>query len=219
MKRIVVLVSGEGSNLQALIDACQQGRINAEISAVFSNKIAAYGLERARLADIPAHALDVKAYEDRIAFDVALADAIEIFKPSLVVLAGYMRILSAEFVQRFAGRMINIHPSLLPRYPGLHTHARALEAGDAEHGSSVHVVTADLDAGPLLAQARIPVLSGDTPDTLAERVLMQEHRLLPACVRSIASGRLSLEGALPRFDGTPLSAPLHLHDTTGELMR
>ncbi len=219
MLRLAVLASGRGSNLQALLEARDRDGTGFEVAGVFSDRAEAGALAIARAAGIPALALAPRNYPDRTAFDAALFAQVLQVQPDLIVCAGYMRIISAAALAQISPPMINIHPSLLPRYPGLHTHARALEAGDAEHGSSVHVVTADLDAGPLLAQARIPVLSGDTPDTLAERVLMQEHRLLPACVRSIASGRLSLEGALPRFDGTPLSAPLHLHDTTGELMR
>ncbi|MFF6011783.1 phosphoribosylglycinamide formyltransferase [Rahnella sp. R3(2024)] len=204
MKRIVVLVSGEGSNLQALIDACQQGRINAQISAVFSNKSAAYGLERARLADIPAHALDVKAYEDRAAFDMALADAIEAYQPDLVVLAGYMRILTADFVQRFAGRMINIHPSLLPKYPGLHTHRQAIDNQDDEHGTSVHFVTEQLDGGPVILQAKVPVFSDDSEDDLVARVQTQEHNIYPLVVSWFVEGRLSLKNDQVLLDDNPL---------------
>ncbi|MFS7249836.1 phosphoribosylglycinamide formyltransferase [Rahnella rivi] len=204
MKRIVVLVSGEGSNLQALIDACQQGRINAQISAVFSNKSAAYGLERARLADIPAHALDVKAYEDRAAFDMALADAIEAYQPDLVVLAGYMRILTADFVQRFAGRMINIHPSLLPKYPGLHTHRQAIDNQDDEHGTSVHFVTEQLDGGPVILQAKVPVFSDDSEDDLVARVQTQEHNIYPLVVSWFVEGRLSLKNDQVLLDNNPL---------------
>ena len=204
MKRIVVLVSGEGSNLQALIDACQQGRINAQISAVFSNKSAAYGLERARLADIPAQALDVKAYEDRAAFDIALADAIEAYQPDLVVLAGYMRILTADFVQRFAGRMINIHPSLLPKYPGLHTHRQAIENQDTEHGTSVHFVTEQLDGGPVILQAKVPVFSDDSEDDLVARVQTQEHNIYPLVVSWFVEGRLSLKNDRALLDNNPL---------------
>ncbi len=204
MKRIVVLVSGEGSNLQALIDACQQGRINAQISAVFSNKSAAYGLERARLADIPAQALDVKAYEDRAAFDMALADAIEAYQPDLVVLAGYMRILTADFVQRFAGRMINIHPSLLPKYPGLHTHRQAIDNQDDEHGTSVHFVTEQLDGGPVILQAKVPVFSDDSEDDLVARVQTQEHNIYPLVVSWFVEGRLSLKNDQVLLDDNPL---------------
>ena len=204
MKRIVVLVSGEGSNLQALIDASQQGRINAQISAVFSNKSAAYGLERARLADIPAQALDVKAYEDRAAFDMALADAIEAYQPDLVVLAGYMRILTADFVQRFAGRMINIHPSLLPKYPGLHTHRQAIDNQDDEHGTSVHFVTEQLDGGPVILQAKVPVFSDDSEDDLVARVQTQEHNIYPLVVSWFVEGRLSLKNDQVLLDNNPL---------------
>ncbi|MBU9832991.1 phosphoribosylglycinamide formyltransferase [Rahnella sp. FC061912-K] len=204
MKRIVVLVSGEGSNLQALIEACQQGRINAQISAVFSNKSAAYGLERARLADIPAHALDVKAYEDRAAFDIALADAIEAYQPDLVVLAGYMRILTADFVQRFAGRMINIHPSLLPKYPGLHTHRQAIDNQDDEHGTSVHFVTEQLDGGPVILQAKVPVFSDDSENDLVARVQTQEHNIYPLVVSWFVEGRLSLKNDQVLLDNNPL---------------
>ncbi len=204
MKRIVVLVSGEGSNLQALIDACQQGRINAQISAVFSNKSAAYGLERARLAVIPVHALDVKAYEDRAAFDIALADAIEAYQPDLVVLAGYMRILTADFVQRFAGRMINIHPSLLPKYPGLHTHRQAIDNQDDEHGTSVHFVTEQLDGGPVILQAKVPVFSDDSEDDLVARVQTQEHNIYPLVVSWFVEGRLSLKNDQVLLDNNPL---------------
>ncbi|VTR33287.1 Phosphoribosylglycinamide formyltransferase [Serratia fonticola] len=147
MKKIVVLVSGQGSNLQALIDACQQGRIAATIVAVFSNNAQAYGLQRAEEAGIAAQALDAKDFADREAFDAALAQAIDQYQPDLVVLAGYMRILSNAFVQHYAGRMLNIHPSLLPKYPGLHTHRQAIDNGDAEHGTSVHFVTEQLDGG------------------------------------------------------------------------
>ncbi|MBU9814480.1 phosphoribosylglycinamide formyltransferase [Rahnella sp. C60] len=205
MKRIVVLVSGEGSNLQALIDACQQGRINATLCAVFSNKAAAYGLERARSANIPAHALDVKAYEDRTAFDVALADAIQSYQPDLVVLAGYMRILTAEFVRRFAGRMINIHPSLLPKYPGLHTHRQAIENQDAEHGTSVHFVTEELDGGPVILQAKVPVFTEDTEEDLIARVQTQEHSIYPLVVSWFVEGRLSLQNGQALLDNHPLS--------------
>ncbi|MBU9826202.1 phosphoribosylglycinamide formyltransferase [Rahnella perminowiae] len=205
MKRIVVLVSGEGSNLQALIDACQQGRINATLCAVFSNKVAAYGLERARSANIPAHALDVKAYEDRAAFDVALADAIQSYQPDLVVLAGYMRILTAEFVRRFAGRMINIHPSLLPKYPGLHTHRQAIENQDAEHGTSVHFVTEELDGGPVILQAKVPVFTEDTEEDLIARVQTQEHSIYPLVVSWFVEGRLSLQNGQALLDNHPLS--------------
>ncbi|MDN6632935.1 MAG: phosphoribosylglycinamide formyltransferase, partial [Enterobacterales bacterium] len=156
MKNIVVLISGNGSNLQALIDACNDGRIRGRISAVFSNKANAYGLERAAQDGIPAHCLDPKSYADRDAFDLALMQEIDGYQPDLVVLAGYMRILSPRFVQHYQGRMLNIHPSLLPKYPGLHTHQQALNNGDEEHGTSVHFVTDELDGGPVVLQAKVP---------------------------------------------------------------
>ncbi|WP_312045809.1 phosphoribosylglycinamide formyltransferase, partial [Erwinia sp.] len=162
MKRLVVLVSGQGSNLQAILDACQQERIHGSVAAVFSNKAEAYGLTRAREAGVPAHALAAEQFADRAAFDRQLMLEIDAYAPDLVILAGYMRILSADFVARYAGKMLNIHPSLLPKYPGLHTHRQALENGDEEHGTSVHFVTEELDGGPVILQAKVPVFAGDT---------------------------------------------------------
>ncbi|CAI1848208.1 phosphoribosylglycinamide formyltransferase [Serratia ficaria] len=212
MKKIVVLVSGQGSNLQALIDACQQGRIAAEIAAVFSNKAQAYGLQRAAAAGIAAHALDPKAYEDRAAFDAALADAIDQYQPSLVVLAGYMRILSPQFVQRYAGRMLNIHPSLLPKYPGLHTHRQAIDNGDGEHGTSVHFVTEQLDGGPVILQAKVPIFPGDEEDEVIERVQAQEHTLYPLVVNWFVEGRLMMREGAAWLDGERLPAQGHATD-------
>jgi len=157
MKNIVVLISGNGSNLQAIIDACKQKKINATIRAVFSNKADAFGLERAREAGIPAHVLTADLFASREAFDRELMQEIEAYAPDVVVLAGYMRILSPAFVEHFAGRLLNIHPSLLPKYPGLHTHRQALDNGDTEHGTSVHFVTDELDGGPVILQAKVPV--------------------------------------------------------------
>ncbi len=218
MLRVAVLASGRGSNLGALLDASRAADAGFAIVGVFSDKPDAGALGIARETGIPAVALAPAKGGDRGAYDAAFFAKVREVQPDLIVCAGYMRIISAEALAHLPIPMINIHPSLLPRYPGLRTHARALEAGDAEHGSSVHVVTADLDAGPLLAQARIAVLADDTPDSLAARVLAQEHRLLPACVRAIASGRLSLDGPA-HFEGAPLTAPLRLHETTGELAR
>lgn len=209
MKRIVVLVSGNGSNLQALIDSCAQGRINATLSAVFSNKASAYGLERAQSAGIPAHALDPKSYADRVAFDAALADEIDAYQPDLVVLAGYMRILSDEFVARYAGRMINIHPSLLPKYPGLHTHQKAIDNQDAEHGTSVHFVTQELDGGPVILQAKVPVFEDDSADDLHERVQHQEHDIYPLVVSWFVDGRLTLLDGKVMLDGQVVPAQGH----------
>ncbi|MGL5421362.1 MAG: phosphoribosylglycinamide formyltransferase [Serratia fonticola] len=206
MKKIVVLVSGQGSNLQALIDACQQGRIAATIVAVFSNNAQAYGLQRAEEAGIAAQALDAKSFADREAFDAALAQAIDQYQPDLVVLAGYMRILSNVFVQRYAGRMLNIHPSLLPKYPGLHTHRQAIDNGDAEHGTSVHFVTEQLDGGPVILQAKVPIFPGDEEDEVIERVQTQEHTIYPLVVSWFIEGRLAMRDNAAWLDGERLSA-------------
>ncbi|GKW15947.1 phosphoribosylglycinamide formyltransferase [Pectobacterium actinidiae] len=190
MKNIVVLISGHGSNLQALIDACKNGRLKGKIAAVFSNNAEAYGLERAQNADIPTCVLNPKDFADRAAFDAALANEIKQYEPALVILAGYMRILSPEFVAQFAGKMLNIHPSLLPKYPGLHTHRKALENGDREHGTSVHFVTDELDGGPLILQAKVPVFSDDTEESLSERVKTHEHTIYPMVINWFLNGRL-----------------------------
>ncbi|KRP90403.1 phosphoribosylglycinamide formyltransferase [Pseudomonas lactis] len=207
---VVVLLSGTGSNLQALIDSTRTGDSPVRIAAVISNRSDAYGLQRARDAGIDTRALDHKAFEGREAFDSALIELIDAFNPKLVVLAGFMRILSADFVRHYEGRLLNIHPSLLPKYKGMHTHQRALDAGDREHGCSVHFVTEELDGGPLVVQAVVPVESGDSAQTLAQRVHTQEHRIYPLAVRWFAEGRLILgdQGAL--LDGQLLAASGHL---------
>ena len=206
---VVVLLSGTGSNLQALIDSNDVKDSPANIRAVISNRADAYGLQRAQNAGIDTRVLDHTAFEGREAFDAALIKIIDQFNPQLVVLAGFMRILSADFVRHYSGRLLNIHPSLLPKYKGLHTHQRALEAGDREHGCSVHFVTEELDGGPLVVQAVIPVESEDTPSSLAQRVHTQEHLIYPLAVRWFAEGRLSLneQGAL--LDGQLLPASGH----------
>jgi len=181
-RRIAILISGRGSNMEALVAATAAPDFPAKIVAVFSDKPDAGGLARAAAAGIPARAIDRKAYENRAAFEAALDAALRETGAELVCLAGFMRILSADFVDRWAGRILNIHPSLLPAFRGLDTHARALAAGVKVHGVSVHIVTASLDDGPILAQAAIPVLEGDTPDSLAERVLALEHKLYPAAL-------------------------------------
>ena len=186
--RLVVLISGTGRNLQALIDAAERDDLHARIVLVISNRPGVQGLARAEAAGIATQTIDHRDYPTREAFDQVLGDAIAAVEPDIVALAGFMRILTAEFIRRFEGRMLNIHPSLLPKYKGLKTHARALEAGDSEHGCSVHEVTARLDDGPILGQARVPVLPDDTADTLAARVLEQEHRLYPAVLRRFAEG-------------------------------
>ena len=207
---VVVLLSGTGSNLQALIDSTRTGDSPVRIAAVISNRSDAYGLQRARDAGIDTRSLDHKAFDGREAFDRALIELIDAFEPKLVVLAGFMRILSADFVRHYEGRLLNIHPSLLPKYKGMHTHQRAIDAGDREHGCSVHFVTEELDGGPLVVQAVVPVESDDSAQTLAQRVHTQEHRIYPLAVRWFAEGRLILgdQGAL--LDGQLLAASGHL---------
>ena len=186
MKNIVILISGSGSNMAAIVRRAQQEdwprRLDAQVAAVISNKADARGLQLAREQGIATAVVDHKAFPSREAFDAALQQEIDRHDPALVVLAGFMRILTAGFVQHYADRLINIHPSLLPAFAGLHTHQRALEAGCKFAGATVHQVTAELDHGPILAQAVVPVLPGDTPDTLAARVLTQEHRIYPQAV-------------------------------------
>ena len=200
---VVVLISGSGSNLQAIIDAAQ-GDLPVELRAVISNRADAYGLERARSAGIPARVLSHQEYPDRESYDEALMALIDSYQPQLVVLAGFMRILSVNFVRHYAGRLLNIHPSLLPRHRGLHTHQRAIEAGDKEHGATVHFVVPELDAGPLVLQAKVPVQSDDTAERLAQRVLQQEHRIYPQALRWFAEGRLRLIDGLAHLDGRPI---------------
>ncbi len=202
---VVVLISGSGSNLQALIDR-QDADNPARIGAVISNRADAYGLVRAQNAGIPTAVLDHKAFAGREAFDAALIETIDAYRPDLVVLAGFMRILTPAFVQHYQGRLLNIHPSLLPKYKGLHTHQRALEDGEAEHGCSVHFVTEELDGGPLIVQAVVPVREDDSPDSLAKRVQIGEHHIYPLAVRWFAEGRLRLGTRGAELDGTPLPA-------------
>ncbi|MNO71500.1 Phosphoribosylglycinamide formyltransferase [compost metagenome] len=203
---VVVLISGSGSNLQALIDSLAGSDTPATIRAVISNRAEAFGLERARRAGIETAFLDHKAYPDRESFDAALIQAIDGFDADLVLLAGFMRILTPGFVRHYQGRLLNIHPSLLPKYKGLHTHQRALEAGDAEHGCSVHFVTEELDGGPLVVQASIAVEADDTPEALAERVHVQEHRIYPLAMHWFAEGRLRLGEHGAMLDGEALPA-------------
>lgn len=187
--RIVVLISGRGSNMLSLLES----RMNATVVAVISNVPDAGGIAIARTKHIPAAVIDHRLHADRPAFDAALAAEIDRHRPDLVVLAGFMRVLTGAFVQRYAGRMLNIHPSLLPAFPGLHTHQRALQAGVRVHGCTVHFVTEDLDHGPIVIQAAVPVLTGDTEQTLAARVLAQEHRIYPQAVRWFCEDRLRLD--------------------------
>ncbi len=188
MKRVAILISGGGSNMAALL-ASMKGDHPARGVLVLSNDPEAAGLQRAAIQGIPTAAIDHRPFKgDRAAFEAALLKPLLAARPDIVCLAGFMRILTPAFIAQFAGRMLNIHPSLLPKYPGLHTHARALEAGDSEAGCTVHEVTADLDAGPVLGQARVPILPGDTEATLAQRVLVREHMLYPAVLRRFAAG-------------------------------
>lgn len=205
--RVVALISGRGSNLQALIEESARSSCPYRIVCVISNVPDAPGLDRARAANIAAEVIDHRDYPSREGFDGALREAIDAHEPGLVVLAGFMRILGAAFVERYSGRMLNIHPSLLPRFRGLDTHARAVAAGVSEHGASVHFVTSELDGGPVVLQARVPVLSADDASSLAARVLAQEHRIYPLAVRWFAEGRLASSGGRVLLDGLPLTAP------------
>lgn len=214
MSRLAILASGRGSNLQAILDAIAADALDAQVVGVFSDKPDAAALQRVpeplRWSRRP------KAFPGREAFDAVLAEAVAASRPDWVVCAGYMRILGDGFNARFAGRILNIHPSLLPRHKGLHTHQRALDAGDAEHGASVHFVVPELDAGAVIAQACIPVLPGDDPEALAARLLPREHALLVASLGLATAGRLAEQGAMACLDGHPLLKPLQL-DCSGAL--
>ncbi|MDR2839283.1 MAG: phosphoribosylglycinamide formyltransferase [Azonexus sp.] len=201
MKRIVILISGRGSNMEALIAARNAGRLPVEIAAVISNRPDAGGLETAARAGIATAVLDHKGFAGREAFDAALAGLIDGYAPDLVVLAGFMRILGEAFVRRYEGRLLNIHPSLLPAFPGLHTHQKALAEGVRVHGCTVHFVTPALDHGPVVIQAAVPVLDDDSEETLAARVLAQEHVIYPQAVRWFAEGRLQLAAGRVRVAG------------------
>jgi phosphoribosylglycinamide formyltransferase-1 len=208
--RLAVLISGEGSNLQALIDAERAGSLGARLAAVVSNKAAARGLERARTAGIEALHLPAARGQPRAEYDEALAALLAPHEPDLIVLAGFMRILGPAFVAKFDGRMLNIHPSLLPKYPGLDTHARVLAASERWHGATVHFVTAELDAGPAIIQYRLPIRAEDTPESLAKRVHLGEHIILPRAVTWFAAGRLRLAGASVMLDGRALPEPVSI---------
>jgi phosphoribosylglycinamide formyltransferase-1 len=198
---LVIVISGRGSNLQAIIDATREGRLPAAIRAVIGNNPTAPGLTIARAAGLVTEIVDHRAYPDRAAFDKALMHAIDRYTPRLVVLAGFMRILGADFIHHYAGRLINVHPSLLPAFRGLDTHARALAAGARQHGASVHFVTNEVDGGPIILQAAVPVQLGDDAATLAARVLEQEHRILPLAIRWYLEDRLSVRDGRVLFDG------------------
>ena len=199
MKNIVILISGRGSNMEAVVRALDAEGWPARIAAVISNKSEAGGLAFAQARGIPTAVVPSKMFATRAEFDAKLQETIDVFEPDLVVLAGFMRILTAPFVEHYAGRMLNIHPSLLPLFPGLHTHQQALDAGCVEHGATVHFVTAELDHGPAVLQARIPVLPGDTEATLATRLLVEEHKLYPRAVRLFVEDRLVVENGAVRI--------------------
>ncbi|MBU2976783.1 phosphoribosylglycinamide formyltransferase [Alteromonas sp. C1M14] len=192
-RRLCVLISGNGSNLQAMIDSIEAGQLDAEIVAVIANRPGAYGLTRAQEANIEAVCLDHKAYPTREQYDNELLKLIDSYQPDGVVLAGFMRILTPEFVQHYLGKLLNIHPSLLPKYKGLHTHQRAIDNGDKEHGVSVHFVTPELDGGPVIIQSRVPVFEDDNADDLASRVQEQERRIYPLVLKWFTAGRLSMK--------------------------
>jgi phosphoribosylglycinamide formyltransferase 1 len=213
---IVILISGRGSNMRAIIERSQATDAAYRVASVISDRADAGGLEAAAQLGVEARALPRPTGSERADYDRLLAATISGYSPALIVLAGFMRILSAEFVARFAGRILNIHPSLLPKYAGLHTHRRVLEAREAEHGVTVHFVTEELDGGPPVLQARVPVLPGDTEATLSERVLVQEHIIYPLAVNWFCQGRLRCEAGKARLDGRLLSEPVQISDASPE---
>jgi len=213
--KTVVLISGSGSNLQALIDTQLSGDLPISIEAVISNRPDVMGLERAEKAGITTQVLDHKTFASREAFDVELQALIDTFEPELIILAGFMRILTPEFTEHYSGRMLNIHPSLLPKYQGLHTHQRALDAGDDCHGVTVHFVTAELDGGPNIIQALVPVKPDDTAEILAKRVQQQEHVIYPMAAKWFAEGRLSVQANQALLDGEVLAKSGYIFDTRG----
>ncbi len=198
---VVILISGRGSNLQAIIDATRCGQIPADIKAVICNNPKAPGLSLARAANIPIHIVDHREFTTREQFDQALIKKIDAYQPRLVLLAGFMRLLSTEFIDHYAMRLLNIHPSLLPNFPGLNTHERVLQSGTKYHGASVHFVTHEMDRGPIIIQAQVPVKSGDTAETLAARVLQQEHRIYPMAIRWYLENRLAIKNGIVLLDG------------------
>jgi phosphoribosylglycinamide formyltransferase-1 len=209
---IVVLISGGGTNLQAIIDACKAVDYPGNIVGVISNKADAYGLTRAENAGIAHCILSHKDFDSREIYDQALIKQIDLYQADVVVLAGFMRILTPEFVQHYQGKLINIHPSLLPKYQGLHTHQRAIDAGDKEHGVSVHYVTEELDGGPVILQAKVPIFEGDTADDLALRVHEQEHRIYPLVVKWCCNQRISMHNDTVLFEGKVLPASGYASD-------
>ncbi|MDE0746827.1 MAG: phosphoribosylglycinamide formyltransferase [Porticoccaceae bacterium] len=214
--RIVVLISGSGSNLQSLIDACINNKIKAQITAVISNKPNVKGVERATAANIPALIIDHRDFSSRQEFDLHLLEAIKSFEPDLVVLAGFMRILTPDFVNQFEGKLLNIHPSLLPAYQGLDTHQRAIAAGDSKAGATVHFVTPELDGGPPILQAEVAIMPADSAQDLAERVLKMEHEIYPTVVQWFCDGRLTAENGKAFLDGAIIGSNGILFDINNE---
>jgi len=208
IKKVVVLISGSGSNLQALMDKLHQQQINeqqVEVVAVISNKADAYGLQRATDANIPAILVESKGVASREEYDALLAAELDKLQPDLILLAGFMRILTPDFVNQYQGKMLNIHPSLLPKYPGVNTHQRAIDAGDKEHGATVHFVTPELDSGPTVLQAKVPIFTEDSAQDLAERVLTQEHQIYALAASWFISERLTMQGQYAFLDGKQLT--------------
>ena len=203
-----ILISGSGTNLQAFIDAAGDGSLDLNIAVVVSNRPDAYGLVRARDAGIATECVRNEDYRDRAAFDEALADTLAKYEPGLLILAGFMRILSGQFVRRFEGKILNIHPALLPKFPGLNTHQRVIDAGETMHGSTVHFVTEELDAGPRILQGRVPVLTDDTASRLSARVQAVEHKIYPQAAALFASGRLEFKDGKSWLDGARLDEPV-----------
>ena len=206
-----MLISGNGSNLQAIIDAVKAGQLPVTIAAVISDRPQAYGIKRAEQARLPVHVIDYKSFPGREYFDAALLQAIDAYKPDLLVLAGFMRILTDNFVNHYAGRMINIHPSLLPKYQGLQTHQRAIDDGETEHGASVHYVTPALDGGPVIIQASVPILRRDTSHTLAQRVHQVEHQIYPLAIKWIATGQVTFRNGEVYYEGKPITEAQRTH--------
>lgn len=205
---LVVLISGGGSNLQAIIDAINNNELDAEIKAVISNQVDAFGLERAQKANIKTHVIDHRQFSGRESFDQAMMQIIDPLKPDLVILAGFMRILSDVFIDHYQHHLINIHPSLLPKYKGLNTHQQAIDNHDLVHGASVHYVSHELDSGPVVIQAEIPVLDTDDAESLARRVLKEEHKIFPMVIKLHAEGRLTFDKKQLNLDNKPLTKPL-----------
>jgi phosphoribosylglycinamide formyltransferase-1 len=213
--RVVILISGRGSNMRAIAEQARYGTLPIEIVAVVSDKPEATGLATASSLDIPTRVVSPRDYVDRESFDAALAELLSSFEPQLIVLAGFMRILTPQFIGRFHDRILNIHPSLLPKYRGLHTHRRCLEERDLQHGCSVHYVTAELDGGPVIIQASVTVLPNDTEATLSARVQQQEHRIYPEAIDLIARGRVTFRDERVWLDGQPMTQPILIDAASG----